>query len=153
MSDQPLTTPNPNADRDAQLADGVLDRTEGEDYNPNPADVVAEQRAKFDADSNRLLADHHKLESEMAPLQQHLADEARAAAEDPAHQAVLEHQREHQEHDPKLIHAGQEIGSVMAPELRDDGLLPDQGASRPLGDDPNSPIIPIRGPGSMRKDQ
>lgn len=138
-------------DRERELADGVLDREAGETYNPEPADIVAQQRARFDAANERLKENHDQLERNLVPVFERVKAEAAAAAQIPEHQAMVEHQLDHQELDPKADYAGQERQPGLV-EMYDDGLLPDLADSKADLADPNRPIIPVRND-SLRKDR
>ena len=143
---------NPHADREAQLADGILDRDHGEDYNPNPEAVVEEQRARFEANNAQLRDDREELEDHYLPVVDRLTDEAAAAAMDPDHQAMLPHQREHTTHDPVANNAGrEEVVSDIPPHLRDNAasVQPQRESKDVLH--PNGPAVPVQN-NSLRKD-
>jgi hypothetical protein len=158
---QPITTSsggptdlppaNPQANRSAQLADGVLDRDAGEDYNPNTNDTVEANRARFEAMNKQIARDHHQLEKEIAPVIERVAQEAKEAAALPEHQAMLPDQAAHSQVDPLATQAGLERGSAVPPHLLDGS-----GTPKPLDKvaditDPNGPAVPVQN-NSVRKD-
>lgn len=150
MSDQQQSNPG-SADRAAQLADGVLDRDAGEDYNPNATTTVEANRARFEAMNQQIARDHHQLENEIAPVIDRVAQEAREAAELPAHQAMQADQEAHSRLDPPATQAGLERGGIVPPHLLDGSATP-----KPLDKaaditDPNGPAVPVQSH-SLRKD-
>jgi hypothetical protein len=146
-----LPPANPQADRQGQLADGVLDRDAGEDYNPNANNTVEANRARFEAMNKQIARDHHQLEKEIAPVMERVAQEAKEAAELPEHQAMLSDQEAHSRTDPLATQAGLERGSAVPPHLLDGS-----GTPKPLDKaaditDPNGPAVPVQN-NSVRKD-
>ncbi|HEY1016951.1 MAG TPA: hypothetical protein VGE07_29830 [Herpetosiphonaceae bacterium] len=151
FNEQPAGRLSQAADRERELADGVLDRPAGEQYNPEPDDIVAQQRARFDAANEQLKGIHDQLEQNVVPVMERLKAEADAAAQLPEHQAMVEHQLDHDDLDPKADYAGRERQVGMA-EMYDDGLIPDLSDGKVDANDPNRPIIPVRND-SLRKDR
>ena len=143
---------NPNANREQQLADGVLDRTDGEDYNPNVSQTVEENRARFEAANAKIAADHQHLAEEVAPVIERVAAEANAAASDPDHQAMLPDQQAHASADPLATHAGKERESPVPPHLSDASSSPQPQYKAADVVDPTGPVVPVKN-NSLRKDQ
>ena len=149
MSDPTTNELDPAAaDRARELADGILDRPAGEQYNPESPEVVAEHRARFDAANERLLHSHEQLEQTIVPVMQRVKAEADAATQQPEHQAMIEHQLDHEEADPKAHTAGKERHNVL--NNNSDHLVQDLHNPRP--GDTDGPIVPVRND-SLRKDR
>ena len=148
----PRLPANPNADREGQLSDGVLDRDAGEDYNPNSNATVEANRARFEAANVQITKDHAHLADEVIPVMERVAEEAKAAAQLPEHQAMIPEQIAHAASDPLATHAGSENPSVMPPLLRDGGLSPKPVDKAADIADPNGPAIPVQN-NSLRQDR
>ncbi|MBA3469793.1 MAG: hypothetical protein H0T53_09125 [Herpetosiphonaceae bacterium] len=150
---QPSAVPpaNPHADRAQQLADGILDRDVGEDYNPNTSQTVEENRARFEAVNAEIAATHQHLVDEIVPVIDRVVAEANAAASDPNHQAMLADQQAHASSDPLATHAGAEYGSRVPPHLYDASSAPQPVDKRREIGDPNGPAVPVKN-NSLRKD-
>ncbi|HYF61381.1 MAG TPA: hypothetical protein VD886_01120, partial [Herpetosiphonaceae bacterium] len=108
-------------------------------------------RARFEAMNKQIARDHQQLENEIAPVIGRVAQEAREAAEQPEHQAMLADQTAHSLTDPPATHAGLERGAAVPPHLLDGS-----GTPKPLDKasditDPNGPAVPVQSH-SLRKD-
>ncbi len=143
---------NPSANREQQLADGVLDRPGGEDYNPNVSQTVEENRAHFEAVNAEIAATHQHLIEEISPMMERITAEAKAAASDPGHQAMLADQQVHASTDPLATHAGKEYGSSMPPQLHDAATSPQPQRKGREAADSAGPAIPVQN-NSLRKDE
>lgn len=138
-------------DREAQLADGMLDREEGEDYNPNPEAQVDAQRTLFDERNEQLLHDRQENAGDMASLQHRLSVEANAANHNPEHQKMVPLQKEHEATDVPETHAGKDVQASVLPMLHDGSMSPPVRQTVDELNDPNGPKVPVQG-SSLRKD-
>jgi hypothetical protein len=154
MSDQYNAVPpaDPPADREQQLADGILDRDGGENYNPNTSSTIEENRARFEAANAKIAADHQHLAQEVAPVIERVAAEAKAAASDPEHQAMSADQQAHASTDPLASHAGAEHKAPVPAQLYDASSSPQPQVKGAEVADPNGPAVPVKN-NSLRKDQ
>ncbi len=142
---------NPSADREAQLADGVLERDHGEDYNPNSEAVVEAHRERFEAINDELRERREAMEHDILPIMDEIVEEANAAAHNPDHTAMLPHQNEHLISDPVASHAGKEHRAPMPPELHDVTPTPQpQRESTDIAHE-DGPAVPVQSH-SLRKD-
>lgn len=150
---RPIEVPraNPNADRTQQLADGILDRDAGEDYNPNTPEIVEANRARFEATNVKINQDHQQLEEQIVPVIAQVADEAKSAMNDPGHQAMLPEQEAHATVDPLATHAGKETAAAVPPQLQDASLSPEPQAKDSDVADVTGPAVPVQS-NSLRKD-
>ena len=91
---------------EGDLPDGVV--PEGQEHNPNPADQVAANRARFEAKQRELQHDREEAAEQIRAIQHRLEDQYEQAMHDPAHQAFIPEQIAHEAQDPTHTHGGQE---------------------------------------------
>lgn len=101
-----------------ELPDGVADRTQGYTHNPNPADEVAIQRARFDEMQHKLQHDRQEAAQTIDPVQHRLGHEFEQAIHDPEHEKFVQEQVDHEIKDRPHVRGGQEAEGdpeVLAP--------------------------------------
>jgi len=93
---------------DGEMADGIADRGQGYTHNPNPADEVAAQRARFEAAQAKLQEKRHESAEAIEEVQTNLGQQFEEAINDPEHQKFVAEQVEHEQTDPSFFVGGQE---------------------------------------------
>lgn len=102
---------------EGDLPDGVADRDQGYEHNPNPEDEVALQRARFEEMQRKLQQDRAVAAETVGEVQQRLAEQYEAEQEDPEHQAFVAEQLAHGEIDIPYQRGGQEIPGDMVADV------------------------------------
>ena len=121
--------------------------TEHEERHFSP-EVVAAERAAFERKNAVITAKHEQLEKVVAPVLNHIAEEAAEAAKNPAHQAFLAEQHGHT-HDQPETTAGKEHSQAVPPQLA--GNPTPQPIDRHELHDDNAPQLKPQG-SSLRSD-
>lgn len=111
-------------------------------------EVVAAERAAFERKNAVITAKHEQLEKVVAPVLNHIAEEAAEAAKNPAHQAFLAEQHGHTNDHPAKT-AGKERPQAVPPQLA--GNPAPQPIDRHELHDDNAPQLKPQG-SSLRSD-
>ncbi len=119
---------------------------------------IARKRAEFEAANEVIHAKHQQLEHEIAPMLNHLAEEAKEQMHDlhPETHVETAHLPESmikKTHIPEYapdMRAGKEYESPVPPAIRDGGTSPQHISKEELLD-PNAPAMPVQSH-SLRKD-
>ncbi|GAC1365412.1 MAG: hypothetical protein NVS4B8_29040 [Herpetosiphon sp.] len=119
--------------REGSLPDGIV--PEGQEHNPNPAEQVEANRARFEAMQRQIRADQQQSREAALPIQHEVELQFERAQSDPEHEAMRGEQQQHGLHDPLPETGGQ--SRDMAPvEVRNTPLNPEVNipAVQPLND-------------------
>ncbi|XSG73187.1 hypothetical protein ACP8Y2_13425 [Herpetosiphon llansteffanensis] len=119
-----------------------------EQERPFTPEVVAAERAAFDRKNEQITATHERLEKIVAPVLNHIAEEAAEAAKNPAHQAFMAEQATHRDDQPNTT-AGKDLPSIVPPHLA--GSASPQPINRHDLNDDNAPQVKPQG-SSLRSD-
>ncbi len=87
-----------------------------EHERPFTPEVVAAEREAFERKNAAIAANHEQLEKVIAPVLNHIAEEAAEAAKNPAHQAFLVEQQTHIDDQPNTT-AGKDLPTLVPPQL------------------------------------
>lgn len=101
-----------------EVPDGVADRSEGYTHNPNPEDELAAQRAHFAERQQQLQHDREEAAHLIEETQQHVAEQYKAAQQNPDHQAFAAEQQEEQSALEPSTHGGQfDRSGALMPDI------------------------------------
>jgi len=90
------------------LPDGVGDRSQGYEHNPNPDDQVAANRARFEEMQRKIQQDRETAAEAIREVQHNIEQQYGQAINDPEHQAFVAEQIEHEHTETFHMPGGQE---------------------------------------------
>lgn len=95
---------------DGAMPDGVADRSQGYEHNPNPEDEVAINRMRFEERQRQLQQERAAAAEAISEVQERLGQEYEQQLNDPEHQKFVAEQLEHNLVDQPFSRGGQEEG-------------------------------------------
>jgi ribosomal protein L9 len=93
---------------EGQLPDGIGDRSQGYEHNPNPEDQVAANRARFEEQQQRLQQEREAAADVLRDVQHTIETQYKESMQDPEHQAFIEEQVAHELNETPHLRGGQE---------------------------------------------
>lgn len=78
---------------EGEVPDGIADRTQGNTYNPNPADELAVQRARFAEQQQQIQQDREQTAEVLNEVQGNLGEQYVVAQQNPDRQAFVPEQQ------------------------------------------------------------